>query len=279
MGLDSMSMNAAWQNTKPLKIISASRRTDMPASDPQNLADRLEEKAPPRLTHTVVLWTKNPYNLLHHQALRKQLVKYEQLFVLLSITGLGGSCLEPRVPAPEDITAMLPALIRFVGSPQRIAVRFDPIVHFQMPDESSICNLEYFAALAPEIASHGITRVITSWVQIYGKVARRLNRMGIKVVEISDKKQHSEMEWLHALAGRYNITVNGCCVPGWPRSRCIDGPYLNQLHPQSKTASTERARGQRALCGCTESLDIGWYHSCIHGCIYCYGNPQIVDEN
>ena len=74
-------------------VVSASRRTDMVASDPTGLATTLAEKAPIESTHTVVLWTKNPQNIFECPALMAQLKLYDQLFLHLSITGLGGSAM------------------------------------------------------------------------------------------------------------------------------------------------------------------------------------------
>ena len=258
----------------PLKVISASRRIDMVATSPDELARILSERCPPEKVHTVVLWTKNAHNILYHSVLRQQLEQYDQIYVNYSITGLGNSILEPKVPDMETTLAQLPQLILFLRNPLRLRIRFDPVVHFKLPDGREICNLNSFSMLAPRIAELGVRDVSVSWVQLYNKVRKRLARYGIEPIEIAHERWLEEAEWLRRIASGHGLSLHGCCVPGWPRSRCIDGFLLNELHPRGYKASTKRAKGQRPLCGCTESWDIGWYTECIHGCRYCYANPK-----
>lgn len=258
------------------KVVSASRRTDMAATDPDGLTHVLVEKAPPSQTHTLVLWTKNPHNILYHPALSSQLIKYDQCYIHLTVTGLAGTVLEPNVPASTLVLSYLPQLIEFTHGPERINFRFDPIVHVRFANGSTLCNLPFFEQLAPVLQRFGIQHVTTSWVQIYGKVAKRLAARGITATDISQKTWEQERVWLLDKAQEHHLELHGCCVPGMPRSHCIDGAMFNRLHPVgSYKATTTRASGQRVLCGCSKSLDVGWYKSCIHGCLYCYGNPQI----
>lgn len=260
--------------TKLRRVISASRRTDMVATHPDGLVDLLKDKAPPSETHTVMLWTKDPTHILSHASLFSRLKCYDQCYLHLTITGLGGTLLEPRVPKPDIILQQLDDLITFLGTPDRLNIRFDPIVHFRLKDGNSICNLDYFAELAPILEQHYIKTVTTSWVYIYGKVAKRLAVFDITTYDFDVAK---ESEWLHKTAKKHKLVLHGCCVPGWPRSQCINGALLNELHPRGYKASTARAAGQRPLCGCTRSIDIGWYTACVHGCLYCYGHPQIYN--
>ena len=213
--------------------------------------------------------------MLDHAALRGSLGCYDSLFVHLTVTGMGGGPLEHRVPEPHLVLERLPELVEFAGGPEHVRVRFDPVVHVRCPDGSEYMNLEFFETLAPAIAPFGVEHVSISWMQVYRKVERNLARKGYAPLPISRERWRAELAWLEEIAAAHGITLHGCCVPGMPRSRCIDGELLARLHPAGEPCSTRRAKGQRELCGCTESYDIGWYEPCRHGCVYCYANPMV----
>ncbi len=250
-------------------VISASRRTDLVHYFPDDFIGGLE-KYPPDRVHSIVIWTKDPGNMLKKGSLRNRLLQYDQLFIHYTITGLGGSILEPCIPRPAEAMGMLPHLIETTGSPDRIRVRFDPIVNLKK-DGQETGNLGFFPELAAYCESTGIFNISTSWMSLYRKVARRLERSGIETAEFDFESQKAFIE---RTAADHGITLHYCCVPGTPASRCIDGEMLSRLHPRGERASLARAKGQRELCGCTHSVDIGWYSlKCRGGCLYCYAVP------
>jgi len=260
------------------RVISASRRIDMVACFPDELVRLLDEKCPPEQTHTLVVWTKNPANLLDHEALHHYCRQYP-MYLHVTITGMGSTVLEPNVPPSRETLALLGPLVDYVGDPARIRIRFDPIVHLQLPDGETFCNLDRFESIAKEAHTHGIRDFSISWMAAYKKVVSRLRKRGIAEIPVSDEQRTEELGRLSERASRYPITLHGCCVPGMPVSRCIDGELLARLHPEQSPCSSQKAKGQRTACGCTESLDIGWYHPCPHGCLYCYANPAPLPEH
>jgi len=255
------------------RVISASRRTDLVAHYPDLLAGRIAE-AGPGAVHTLVVWTKDPANLLRHAPLRRMLADLDQIYLHWTITGLGGTFLEPRIRPPADQIALLPEIIGLLGSPRRIAWRYDPLITASRAGETlSNVDVGRFGALAEAFGRQGVARVHTSFVSLYAKVRRRAGRAGVEIVEHPAGERAEHLRLLRGEASRQGLEVITCCEEGQPRGACIDGALLASLHPAGEPCSTRRARGQRPLCGCTESLDIGAYLRCPSGCLYCYGSP------
>ena len=50
--------------------------------------------------------------------------------------------------------------------------------------------------------------------------------------------------------------------------KCVDEGLLNELFSLGLPYRKDPA--QRKLCLCQQSVDIGSYGACRHGCVYCY---------
>jgi hypothetical protein len=257
-----------------LMVLSASRRTDLVSCYPGFLTQKLSDY-PPEQVHSLVIWTKNPQNMIASGELRETLERYSQLYVHLTVTGLGGTVLEPNIPPWETVLRMVPALSALVKAPERISWRFDPIVRCAAQGKLA-GNFEMFGEIARSLAAEGITTCRTSWVEPYPKVLRRLEKKGVRLMphDALERKEHIQL--LEQTAAGLGMSLQYCSVEGCGRSSCIDGALLNRLHPEGNICSTQRAKGQRRLCGCTESIDIGWYsQKCPNGCLYCYAEPLL----
>jgi len=274
-------------------VISASRRTDLPHHFPGWLATVLRRgwvdvpqpyggkrryvSLRPEEVHTIVLWSKDFSPVLRDESgVRSALARYDQIFCHLTITGLGGTGLEPGVPTWEEVVAQLPALVDWAGDPRRVTVRFDPILHW-FEDSTIHSNLPFAEPIFDACAQAGIQTVRISFATIYPKLAHR----GYRWYDPPLEERLKIARRLVALARERGITLLGCCQPelmlvGIQPSSCIDGALLSALHPKGYLASTARDRGQRRGCRCTRSIDIGSYQMrCPSGCRYCYAQPLL----
>lgn len=275
-------------------VISASRRTDLTAFFPEALAADLREErarvlAPrgktcevdlrPENVQTIVLWSKNFTNLIQDRfGLRGLLAKYEQAYFHFTITGLGGTCIEPGCPRPDEALAQIPGIVRIAGSPERVSIRFDPVL-FWREGGAVRTNLDFFERLAPAAASAGIRAIRFSFAQWYGKARARALRHGFDFVDPGEAEKRSLAVDLGRAGASRGLDLWACSqgfltgVPGIGPSSCIDGRRLGELHPRREPASSKKDRTQRPDCLCTESRDIGSYsQACPHGCVYCYAN-------
>jgi hypothetical protein len=231
----------------------------------------------PKDVHTLVLWSKDFRPLLRNTTAREALSRYDQVFCHLTITGLGGSPLEPNIAPWPEVIAQLPELIAFAGDTRRVSVRYDPIVHWYEGDQVQ-SNLSLAEPILREAANAGIDTVRISFATLYGKVSRRRGWQWYDPMPEARLRTAGE---LSALAHSLGITLYACSQnvrqqAGVLPSRCIDGELLSALHPHKLPAALGKDRGQRAECGCTPSVDIGSYQMrCPNGCRYCYANPRI----
>ena len=208
------------------------------------------------------------------------LESYDQVYLHFTVTGLGGTAVEPGAPALRKALAQLPGCVAFAGNPLRVSVRFDPVLFWE--DGGAVrSNLPFFPEIAAAAAGLGIRDIRTSFAQWYGKAKHRAAARRFPFVDPSDEEKKAHAATLAEVAAAHGLSLFACCQPalagvsGIKPSACIDASLLESLHPGREPASRRKDRSQRADCLCAESRDIGSYaQPCHHGCVYCYANPR-----
>ncbi len=260
---------------KPAKgdkvVISASRRTDMVKWYAPELREILSHRYPPAKVHSLVLWTKFASAVLLPE-MRQTLKGFDNLYIHLTVTGLGGTEVEPLAPVWEDTFRTLPDLIDFAGGPDHIKLRVDPIFRARR-GERLYDNLSLLRKILARGAALGIKRYVTSFTCYYPKVQNRLTRAGFDVQAHSPEEKTEIWRELSSYSAKLGIALDACAVPGAPESSCIDAQVLAELHPLKLPCSSFQPR-TRELCGCTHAIDVGGYYTkaCYTGCLYCYAN-------
>jgi hypothetical protein len=213
--------------------------------------------------------------------LRDLLAAYDQVYLHFTVTGLGGTAIEPGAVPYREALAELPDLVAFAGHPLRVSLRFDPVLFWE--DEGVLrSNFPLFGEVAAAAAAAGVRDIRTSFAQWYSKAARRAVARSFPFYVPADEEVLACAAGLAAIAADHGLVLHACCqpllagIPGIQPSTCIDGAFLESLHPRREPASRRKDRSQRTDCLCTESKDIGSYtQACPHGCVYCYANPKI----
>jgi len=91
---------------------------------------------------------------------------FDQLYVHLTITGLGGTEIEPNVPGYKKALSVLPDLIDSVGSPDRIRIRPDLLIRLKKND-TIIDNFEDVKDIISTTQSCGVNTFSTSFCSPY----------------------------------------------------------------------------------------------------------------
>lgn len=272
-------------------VISASRRTDIPAFYLDWFIDRINQgvvevrnpfypqntkrvSLTPDQVEWIVFWSRNYGHFLK----KRQSFEAYQLFFHFTI--VSPSILEKSpMPIARQLN-QLEQLVNIYGA-QRIIWRYDPLVFWR---QGSNLNTNFsekeFEFLAKTITGFGIKSCTISVAHPYAKFEKRLkNKFSqLTLIEQQDDFVLKTVSKLLDIAQYYHLEIKACCTDfllknhNIHKAACIDGQLLNQL---SSNKVSEAKTPTRPECVCTKSIDIGDYRRqpCYFGCLYCYANP------
>jgi hypothetical protein len=293
-------------------VISASRTRDLVRCAPGLLARMLSGAAPVRFARTpalrrldpgetgaLVLWTKDAGNIVDHAPLGDALSRFieggRRIVVLnLTITGLGGSILEPGIP---DAAAVVRTAARVLASglvrPEAVIMRYDPLISVAAR-RAAVTNMDpaLFGRIAGRCADLGVRRIKVSSVDYgYAHVPKRLSFHGIEPVRVKDESVLALIDDMMRISEKLGMRLDVCCNPerrvDEETDGCVDGRMINRLLERngSPCRVTERLHNdvgrQRKTCRCTYSADIGYspdVPGCFGGdgaCLYCYSQRTL----
>ena len=260
------------------RVISASRRSDIPAFFPDWFAGCLSRGAAvyrnpysgreasvslaPDDVAAFVFWTRNPQPFLPVLA-RLERARYRSIFHV-TMTGYAGA-LEPAAPPLADAIAAFRRLSETVG-PARVLWRFDPILPGEEPD-AIVGRFETLSAALQGLSA----RCTVSIAHPYRKSLRAMReRAGLWRPSPGLREAVARVA---AIGRARGFRVVSCCSPalrdwGIPGAACVDAALLSSLYPAMPAGAAPSP--VREGCLCAASRDIGTYRTCRHGCLYCY---------
>jgi len=163
-------------------------------------------------------------------------------------------------------------------STEHINWRYDPIILSDISDKGF--HLKNFENIASQLSGH-VRRCLISFVHVYGKVKKNFELLEQKesvkthVPSLDEKIELANK--ISDIAQKYGIQIFSCCGDDLlndaiKKAHCIDGELIKELFYKDISIPRLKNIPTRKECGCTQSNDIGVYNSCIHGCSYCYAN-------
>jgi hypothetical protein len=198
-------------------------------------------------------------------------------FWFVTITPYGKE-IEPNVPEKQQVMDSFRRLSGQVGV-NSIGWRYDPIFLTEKYDLDF--HIRSFERMAAYLSSY-TDQCVISFLDLYQKTRRNFPEGRA----VTKEEQEQIGQAFAAIGDRYGIRIRSCC----------EGTYLAQFGIDVGGCMTreilERAIGitldvpksmktQREGCSCLMGNDIGMYHTCSHGCRYCYANhdQKTVREN
>lgn len=264
-------------------IISASRRTDIPAFYSEWFYNRLKDgyvlvrnpwnihrvskvSLDKAFVDGIVFWTKNPLPMLSRLEELNGYSYYFQ-FTLNSY----GNDIEADLPSKK--VYKIPAfqkLSTMIGK-DRVIWRYDPILFSEKYTMDH--HINYFRTLADKLSPY-TEKCTISFLDDYKSIHKRLDVMGVQYPDTNQKKELAHQ--ISEIAKSAGIIVDTCAEDidlsrfGIGHASCVDKERLERL--SGLKLSVKRDKGQRSECLCDSSIDIGSYNTCKNGCVYCYAN-------
>ncbi len=246
----------------------------------------------------VVFWTKNPEPLIPYlYELDRRGIHYYFQFTL---NDYDNERFEPNVPPVGKRIETFKELSRKIGK-EKVIWRFDPLI---MTGKTGVDELLRKVENVGNQLKGYTEKLVFSFADIgnvYKKVENSLKRHNINCCEFTPQTMREFAEGLQKLNKNWGFSLGTCAEEldlekyGIVHNKCVDDDLMIKLfshdkalmdflgvkitppdmfNPNGRIEKTRinKDKGQRKICGCMISKDIGMYNTCTHFCVYCYAN-------
>ncbi|MBI5589070.1 MAG: DUF1848 family protein [Deltaproteobacteria bacterium] len=234
----------------------------------------------------IVFWSKDFGPFIRGKYGDRLIQKGYHLFFNFTINSTD-LLLEPNVPPLSERLEQLAYLSRRFDK-RCIHWRFDPICFYRFHGQAMRHNLHDFLLIADAVAACGIRTCITSFMDHYPKIQKRVRSInGFSFLDPPDDQKIDILMKMETILQSRHIRLLTCCEPELMdllplhsqigKSSCISGHLLIEISGERLTIKKDRGQRIQKGCGCQTSVDIGSYtrHPCYHNCLFCYANPKM----
>ena len=247
-------------------IISASRRTDIPAfysswffnrlkdgfvlvPNPRNSKQLSRIFLSPDIVDCIVFWTKNPSSMLH------KLVKLSEypFYFQFTLTAYEAD-IEKHLPALQKRIAIFKQLAEQVGQ-DRVIWRYDPILinkHYTID-----YHIDFFNQIASSLRGYTDSCII-SFIDDYPHIQQSLIKEDINRLQVVDILNLCSS--LSEIASDNQLTLQTCAEEiellncNISHGACIDKTRIEKI--TGRLLLAKKDKNQRNNCQCLESIDI-----------------------
>lgn len=206
---------------------------------------------------------------LSDKLIEKLIENKEKCILHFTVTGMGGSKIEPFVPTVEQSFNKFKKLVDGGFPIEQVVLRIDPIV----PTDKGWKTVEHVLDV---FKGSGIKRVRFSIMDMYNHVKERFIEAGIPIpydtFHAPLKKRLEIRDKLVEIGKRDGFDVEACGEPGIDSIPCLSQIDIDILGLTDKI-KLEGNKGQRKSCHCPSnkhSLVTVKPSRCEHNCLYCY---------
>jgi len=257
-------------------------------------------------TRIIVFWSKNPKPIFKHLDYLDEIgINYYFQFTLNDYVKEG---IEKKVGSVDNRIETFIELSEKIGK-EKVIWRFDPYI---LTETSGVDELLKRTEYIGNKLYKYTKRMVFSFADIktYRKVQKNMQKSLVKYFEFNERTMNELAQGLMELNKKWTLEIGTCAEKidldkyGIIHNKCIDDDLMVKLFshdkelmdflgykPEAKQITLfdqfgiknddrykykiKKDKGQRELCGCIMSKDIGQYDTCPHECIYCYANTSI----
>ena len=269
-------------------IISASRRTDIPAfytpwfihrvragwcrvPNPFNPGRVTEVSLKPEDVDILVFWTRYALPMMpHFKEMEERGYRFYFLYTLMA----NPREIDPGSPSLRSALTAFQRLADRIG-PEKVIWRYDPIVLSSLTDADF--HKRTFHYISGELEGY-TPRCIMSAVNLYRKAKKRFMERGVELRPSDGEEFGNLMRFMAGEARDRGMEIFSCAQTpdldlfGVKHGKCVDDEYIERVF--GVEVSHRKDPSQRKACRCVVSKDIGMYDTCLFGCLYCYATSR-----